>query len=129
MSGQKILARFNKTQIRFFPGDWYPTPPWWALSYLIHFFLGNYSIVTVLERSKTKYSTGDERENSESGKLRILHRISGYGRFFQRKSGSNTTLGKHLKIATTALHPLFNVSFHIGNEFCVKYANFSKYET
>ena len=27
IAGQQILARFDKTQIRFFPEDWYTTPP------------------------------------------------------------------------------------------------------
>ena len=67
-----------------------------ALSYPGNIFLGNCSIVTVLEGAlsrKQNTRQNDEEENSGLGKLNIFHRISEYDQFFHGKSGSNTPPG------------------------------------
>ena len=40
MSGQKILSRFDRTQIRFFTGNLYPTLPGELYYILVQFFQG-----------------------------------------------------------------------------------------
>ena len=90
ISGQKFLASFDRTQIRFFPGNWYPKSP------LVGPIIGNCSIFTVLEKAlsrKQNTQRDDEEENLGSGNFKIFNGISGYDRFFLGKSESNPPPG------------------------------------
>ena len=61
----------------------------------------NCSITTVLNKTLSREQNtrrDDEDENSGSGKSKNINGISGYGRFFHGKSGSNTPPGGPLYI-------------------------------
>ena len=95
MSGQVIL-------VRFFHENCIQGPPGRPLLHLHHgtIFLRSCSIFTVLKRSFSREQNtrrNDDEENSGSGKLKVFFGISGYGRIFHEKSGSNNPPGGPLE--------------------------------
>ena len=110
LSGQIILARSNKHIYDLFHEKFRSNTPYKAPIISLYNILGSCSINTVLNKALSREQNTrryDENKNLGSGKSKNLNGISGYGRFFHKKSGSNTPPGGPLTDFTLFSHAFY----------------------